>query len=472
MSYVPMIIRRIGLGAGLGALALLLALPAIPQPVPSAEPAPVAVVATWKGAIGPASVRFLNEILTSAEKRSARAVVLRLDTPGGLVSSMREMVAAILASPVPVVGYVAPPGARAASAGTYILYACHIAAMAPGTNIGAATPIQLGAPPGLPTPGKPESEQPAPKPPGDAVSATEATPPAPKDAESAKAMNDALAFIRSLAELRGRNVDWALAAVRGASSLSARQALDKKVIDAVADDVPVLLKAIDGRTVEVRGKPVTLNTGGLTLAAAEPDTLTQILAVITNPNVAMLLMLVGFGGLMIEFLSPGLIAPGFIGAMCLVAGLYALDQLPLSYAGAALLLLGLAFVAAEAVVPTYGILATAGVVAVVFGTTKLLDTNSPEFALSWWTIGTMAIAGVALLYVLATVVWRSQRRTATTGVDELVGAKARVIDWSAGSGHVLVRGEHWQATGPATLQTGQEVRVAGIDGLTLSVRET
>ena len=296
--------------------------------VADGAPRDVALLAAIEGPIGPATVRHVEKVIETAAERDAEVLVLRLDTPGGLADSMREIIVAILASPTPVVGFVAPPGAHAASAGTYILYATHVAAMAPGTNLGAATPVQIGGFPGLPAP---EDEKPAaddrgepgsgaPRPEGDGSEPEKATPPPLADPMSAKAINDAVAFIRSLAEMRGRNADWAEQAVREAASLSATQARERNVIDLVADDPAALLAAIDGRRVEAGGVERTLATAGLAIEPIEPGMLTRMLGVLSNPNVAFLLMIIGFYGLIFEFSNPGIFAPGVIGVICLVLG--------------------------------------------------------------------------------------------------------------------------------------------------------
>lgn len=299
----------------------------------------VALSIAIDGAIGPASSRQLKEALKAAAERDAEVLVLQLDTPGGLVTSMREMIADILASPVPVIGYVAPAGGHAASAGTYILYATHVAAMAPGTNLGAATPVEIGGLPSLPggekeKDGKDGGGQPS----GDPM--------------MAKVTNDAVALIRSLAELRGRNGDWGEKAVREAASLSASAALQQHVIDFVARDTTELLQLADGRTVDVAGKKEVLATKGLAVEMLDPGWFIRLLAVITDPNVAVLLMLVGFYGIVFEVTSPGAVAPGVIGGICLVLALYALDLLPINYTGLALMLLGVTFLIVEAFNPT------------------------------------------------------------------------------------------------------------------------
>jgi membrane-bound serine protease (ClpP class) len=421
----------------------------------------VALVAAIEGAIGPAAVRHVEKAIEATGEQGAEVLIVRLDTPGGLADSMREIIVAILASPTPVVGFVAPPGAHAASAGTYILYATHVAAMAPGTNLGAATPVQIGGLPGLPR----EDEKPA----GAPDEGRRTAPPPPADAMSAKAINDAVAYIRSLAELRGRNADWAERAVRDAASLSAGEALKLRVIDLMADDPRALLAAIDGRTVELAGVERRLATAGLTVEPFEPDALTRGLGLLSNPNVAFLLMLIGIYGLIFEFSNPGIFAPGVIGVICLVLGLYALNQLPLDYAGLALLGLGIAFMAAEAFTPTFGALGLGGLVAFVIGAAMLVDTDVPAFRVSWWAIGGAAALSGAFLILLLRYVLQTHRRPPVTGAARLVGAEARVLDWADGTGHVWAEGERWSARGDADLVAGAPARVRQIDGLTLVV---
>jgi membrane-bound serine protease (ClpP class) len=414
-----------------------------------------ALLVDINGAIGPASLRHLTQALQQAQRDQRIAlIILRIDTPGGLVTSMREMIAGIIASRVPVIGYVAPSGARAASAGTYILYATNVAAMAPGTNVGAATPIEIGAPaqPGL-LPGKREPGKGEP----------------PADAGKAKAINDMVAFIRSLAELRGRNVKWAEEAVRQASSISASEALKFGVIDLIADDVPGLLTALDGRKVKIGKDEQTLATKGLTVRTMSPDTLTQLLSVITDPNIALILMMIGIYGIIFEFFTPGSFAPGVIGAISLVLGLYALNQLPFNFAGLALLLIGIVCMIGEVFTPTFGALAIGGLVAFVLGATFLFDTDVPGFKLSWTVISAMAATSALMLTLLLGYVWRAMRRPVSTGEMTLVGRTATVVDWSGASGHVFAHGERWSARSQDKLDKGQSVRILRLDGLTLIV---
>src|SRR6267143_933056 len=415
------------------------------------------------GAIGPATARYVKEALTTAGERRVDVVILRLNTPGGLATSMREIIADVLGSSVPVIGYVAPSGAHAASAGTYILYATHIAAMAPGTNLGAATPVQIGGPlPGLPdaSPDKSDKEK---KDGGDQQ-------PALKDAMTAKATNDAVALIRSLAELRGRNADWAEKAVREAASLSASGALQANVIDPVARNPTELLQLIDGRTVELAGGDMRqLATKGLTIERLDPGWLIRLLSVITDPNVAFILLMVGIYGLIFEFSTPGAIAPGVIGTICLLLGLYALNMLPINYAGLALMLLGIAFLVVETFNPTV-VLGLGGVAAFLLGAAMLFRIEAPGYQLSW----TVIIIAAAMIFSLTVLVlgslWRARRNPARVGVQAMRGLPAEVLDRSGSEGHVFTHGERWQAHGTEVLAPGETVEVADIKDLTLVVR--
>lgn len=426
--------------------AMLLLAPAA-MPVPARGPAP-AIVLHLDGAVGPATSDYVVKALQTAAERKAPLVVLRMDTPGGLESSMRDIIRAILASPVPVAAYVSPSGARAASAGTFILYASHIAAMAPGTNTGAATPVQVGGI-GSPAGGDEAKKGPSPM--------------------EAKATNDAVAFIRSLAELRGRNADWAEKAVREAASLSAPAALKAQVIDIEARDLRDLLRQAQGRVVSVDGRSLKLETTGLAIVHLRPDWRTRMLAAITDPNVAFLLMMIGIYGLIFEFMNPGSFLPGTLGAICLLAGLYAFAALPVNYAGIALIVLGIGMMVAEAFLFSHGILGTGGVVAFALGASILVDAEAPEFRISWALIGGFTAASAAIIMLIVRTALGARGRRIVSGPEEMVGASGTVVQWGDGKGYVFVHGERWSASGSQKLRQGQPVRVTGISGLTVQV---
>ena len=422
-----------------------------------AEAKPVAVLLDLTGPVGPATSDYVGKGLNKARQQGAALVILRIDTPGGLSSSMREIIQDILASPVPVVSYVAPSGARAASAGTYILYASHVAAMAPGTNLGAATPVQIG---------------------GGSVPLPGATPDKDKEKKQTtkpvatmkdKMVNDAVAYIRSLAQMRGRNAQWAEKAVREAASLSANDALKKGVIELMAGDLDELLAKLDGRIVTVLGKQQSLATANMPIHIEQPDWRTKLLSIITNPNVAYILMLIGIYGLFLEFYSPGTMIPGTIGAISLLVALYALNMLPVNYAGVALLVLGLALMIAETFVPSFGILGLGGVAAFVIGSVMLLDTQVPGFEISRTLIGSIALVSAGLFTLVMSLLVRAMGQPVVSGLEEIQEAKGYVLDWDGLTGRVRVHGEIWAARSKKPLQPGASVRVNEVEGLTLVV---
>ena len=422
----------------------------------------VAALLEINGAIGPATSHYVVRGLDAAQSSGARLVILEMDTPGGLDSAMRDIIRAILASPLPVVGYVSPPGARAASAGTYILYACHVAAMAPATNLGAATPVSIGGEsPSAPVPaplGKPAGG------PADAAPASE-----PGTAMERKVINDAVAYIRGLAELRGRNADWGEQAVRGAASLSANAALQAKVIDLVARDLPELLARIDGREVRIGSGSLRLATRNLVVVREKPDWRTQLLAVIANPTVAYGLMLIGIWGLLLEGYNPGAVLPGVVGSICLLVALFAFQILSVNYAGLALVVLGTAMITAEFFFPTYGSLGIGGLIAFVVGSLILFDTDVPGMNVARSLIAALATAGALVIAGIVYMASRSLRQPVATGTQAMVGASAEVFADFTGKGRVRYGGELWNARSAAPLHAGEAARIVKVEGLTLWV---
>ncbi len=425
-----------------------------------------AVLLPVQGPIGPATSDFFVRELEEAGASSAAVVIVTIDTPGGLDTAMRDMIQAILAAEVPVVTYVSPSGARAASAGTYLVYASHVAAMAPATNLGAATPVQIGAPGAsdkpLQRPGSGDAAD-------DKQQDTERPAAATGTAMERKAVNDAVAYIRGLAELRGRNVDWAELAVREGASLPADEALAAGVIDLIAADLPELLQVLDGRKVKVRSQEIELQTAGLVLREVEPDWRTDLLALVTNPNVAYLLMLIGIYGLLLEGYNPGAIVPGVVGAICLLLALFAFQVLSVNYAGLALIALGVLLIVAETFVPSFGALGLGGIVAFVIGSIMLLDNDVPGFSIAWQVIGAMGLAGSLLLLAIVSFAVRARRRPVLGGAEGLLREIAEALEDFDHRGLVRVQGETWTAVSSRPVRTGQRLRIRKVDGLTLEV---
>lgn len=482
MSLVASRLRRSALAAvlALGCSVWLNAQEDAADEAPSSNVGIIKLIAL-RGAIGPATADFLARGIATAEDSGATLVVIEMDTPGGLDSSMRDIIQAILNSSVPVATFVSPQGARAASAGTYILYASHIAAMAPATNLGAATPVSIGGSGGAPAAPSPlddaqedsddEETEDEPATDGDDADDGDAAPSPPElaTAMERKSVNDAVAYIRSLAELRGRNADWAEQAVRLAESLSSQQALEENVIDLVADDLADLLRQLDGWEVEVGGQDVTLATTGLLFERIEPDWRTQFLEVISDPTVAYMLMLLGIYGLIFEGYNPGAIVPGVVGAIAMLLALFSFQILPVNYAGLALILLGVILMFSEFLVPSFGVLGMGGIAAFVFGSVILIDPDVPGFGVSTPLIFSIALAGSLALLGIIWFAMQSRLRPVVSGVEEMTGEMAEALEDFEHEGQVWVHSERWTARSKNQVKKGQRLSVTMVDGLVLHV---
>lgn len=416
---------------------------------------PKAVILEIEGVIGPATSDYVKRNMEKATNQGVSLVVLRMDTPGGLDSSMRQIIRNILDSRVPVVSYVSPSGARAASAGTYILYASHVATMAPATNLGAATPVQISTPMSPQTPEQKNKE------------------PKSGDSMQQKIINDASAYIRGLAEMRGRNAEWAEKAVREAASLTATEALKLNVINFIATDLSDLLSQIDGLKLNVLGQEITLETKGMLVERVAPDWRSRLLAIISDPNIAYVLMMIGLYGLIYELANPGMILPGVVGAICLLLALFAFQVLPINYAGLALILIGIGFMVAEIFVPSFGALGIGGVVAFVFGSVILLDSDVPGYQVSWPLIGTFALSSAGFFMFVIKMMLRARRQPVVSGEEELIGSVGEVLeDFSQGKGRIRLHSESWRAQSRQPVKRGQQVKVVSRNGLVLQVEPT
>ncbi len=434
---------------------------------------PVVWLLQIDGAIGPASADYFISNLKDAQSANAALFVLQLDTPGGLDHAMRDMIKAIVASSVPVATYVAPGGSRAASAGTYLMLASHIAAMAPATNIGSSTPVSIGGGgspfpmPGGTEPAKPATGASAPA--DGAAGNEEGAAPRAGTAMERKVVNDAAAYIRGLAGLHGRNRDWAEKSVRDAANLSATDALAANVIDLIAPDLDDLLRQLDGRSVKVEGKPVTLALTGASVQRVTPGWRYEFLSLITDPNVAYVLMMIGIYGLILEFYSPGTGVPGTVGVICLLLAAYALQMLPISYVGLALILLGVGLMLAETFAPGFGVFGIGGAVAFVIGSVMLMQTDLPAYQISVPIIAAFAVSSVAVFVLVFGAAMKSRHAKSVSGRETMIGDHAEVMADFSDHGLVRLHGEIWQAWSPVPLAKGTVVRIVGMADLVLNV---
>jgi len=424
----------------------------------SATAANVVVELEVRDGIGVATSEYLVSGIDHAEEINAELVVIYMDTPGGLMKPMRDIVQKILGSSVPVATYVSPAGARADSAGTYILLASHIAAMTPTSHLGAATPVSLGGEDATPPADDGEQDED-----GDAPS-----PPSGSSMER-KVMNDAVAYIRSLAERHGRNADWAEKAVTEAATLTATQALEENVIEFIAADRDELLQLLDGHEVEIAGETRALATKDADVQPYEANWRIKLLGVISNPEIVLLLGLIGIYGLMYEGWNPGAIVPGVVGVICLLLAAYALQVLPVNYAGVALIFLGIALMIAEAYAPSFGALGIGGIAAFVFGSIMMFDSGIPGFGISITFVISIALVFALLIVWMLSYLVKLRRRGAVSGRESIVGGIAIAMEDFSGDGNVWLEGESWHARSKIPISKNQEVIVRAMDGLILDV---
>ena len=435
---------------------------------PFAQADGTAVELDMRGAIGVATAEFIISGIEEAENRDATLIIIRMDTPGGLVNSMRDIVTAILGSDVPVATYVSPAGARADSAGTYILLASHIAAMAPTTHLGAATPVSLGGG-DIGDDEESDDDSDADKD-SDSESEEGEEKPASGSAMERKVMNDAIAYIRGLAEAHGRNADWAEKAVTEAATLTASEALEMNVIDLIAADNAELFRKINGRELEVNNRTITLDTEALVIERIEQSWRIKFLSTIASPEIVLILIMVGIYGLWFEGSNPGAVVPGVVGVICLLLAAYALQVLPVNYAGLALIIVGIGLIVAEAFVPSFGALGLGGIAAFIFGAIMMFDSGIPGFGISITFVVSLAVVAGLLLLWLVSYLLKLHRRGAVSGRDSILGGTGSAMESFAGEGKVWLEGEAWAAVSKVPIEKDQEVVVTAIDGLTLEVK--
>jgi len=427
----------------------------------SASAATLVVELEVKDGIGVATSEYLVSGIEHAEEINAELVIINMDTPGGLMKPMRDMVQKILASSVPVVTYVTPAGARADSAGTYILLASHVAAMTPTTHLGAATPVSLGGEDTAPPANDGDD--------GDDDKDGDAAPPPSGSAMERKVMNDAVSYIRSLAERHGRNADWAEKAVTEAATLTAAQALEQNVIEFIAADRDELLQLLHGHEVEIAGETRALDTKDAEVQAYEANWRIRLLGIISNPEIVLLLGLIGVYGLMYEGWNPGAIVPGVVGVICLLLAAYALQVLPVNYAGLALIFLGIALMVAEAYAPSFGALGIGGIAAFIFGTIMMFDSGIPGFGISLTFVFGLALVFALLIIWMLSYLVKLRRRGAVSGKESIVGGIATAMEDFSGDGMIWLEGESWHARSKVPILKNQEVVVRAMDGLVLDV---
>ena len=416
-------------------------------------------VLTVKGAIGPAFADYFIRSLAAANEKNATAVILQMDTPGGLDKAMRQMIQAISSSTVPVITYVTPTGARAASAGTYLLYASHVAAMAPGTNLGAATPVSIGG--GM----TPKSPTPASENPNNAPPKQE------KTSMEKKVINDAIAYIKGLADLHGRNKEWAIKAVEDAESLPAKEALSLNVIDFIATDINDLLTQVNGAAIQLQGKETTLNLNDMELLFIDPDWKTKFLSIVTSPDIAYLLLIAGAYCIFLEFSNPGSIIPGVLGSLSLIFSFYGLNMLPVNYIGLLLIVFGIACIIGEAFVASFGALGILGSIIFFLGSSMLIDTGLEAFQVSFPIILSLTITNIIIFVFVFQYIIKSFKKNVITGKQELLEAEGIALESFDTKGFIRVRGERWQAISSTPIKKGDSVLIEKINGLLLTIKQ-